>query len=175
MFSRRLAVAGMTALIMAGLSGCSGGTGGTHTSAANHVRTVDDTPAPSPDTVSGLRDEVRHVSAVTTRATRPHLVRRCTDATRRVTHTRRTGSGKRRSVRTWHTTEHYQRCAKVRQGTETYRRVTRPERWCVRLDDVDGNRSHDDTWYRVTRPTYTDALAAHDRARLRFSPLSAGC
>jgi hypothetical protein len=175
MFSRRLAVAGVTALVMAGLGGCSGDTGATHTSAGNHVRTVDDAPAPSPDTVSGLRDEVRHVSALTTRATRPHLVRRCTDATRRVTHTRRTGSGKRRSVRTWYTTEHYQRCRRVRQGTETYRRVTRPEHWCVRLDDVGGKRSRDDIWYRVTHTTYGDASAAHDHARLEFSPLGTGC
>ncbi|MGW4226995.1 hypothetical protein ACWEG1_26450 [Streptomyces bauhiniae] len=36
-------------------------------------------------------------------------------------------------------------------------------------------RTVDDTWYRVPHPTYNDALAAHDRARLRFSPLSTGC
>ncbi|MFF7966506.1 hypothetical protein ACFZC3_14215 [Streptomyces sp. NPDC007903] len=175
MFSRRLAVAGVTALVMAGLGGCSGDAAGAATDGGSHVRTVDGATTPSPDTVSGLRDGVRHVSAVTTKATRPHLVRRCTGATRRVTHTRSTGSGKRRSVRTWYTTEHYQRCGKVRQGTETYRRVTRPEHWCVRLDDVGGNRSHDDVWYRVTHAAYTDALAADDHARLEFSPRGTGC
>ncbi|WP_330234567.1 hypothetical protein [Streptomyces sp. NBC_00566] len=175
MFGRRLAIAGVTALVMAGMGGCSGSDAGAHTGGGDHVSTVNGGTTPSPDTVYGLRDEVRHVSAVTTRATRPHLVRQCTDATRRVKHTRRTGSGKRRSTRNRYTTEHYQRCGKVRHGTETYRRVTRPEHWCVRLDDVGGDRSHDDVWYRVTRTTYGDALGTHDHARLRFTPRGSGC
>ncbi|MEW2134861.1 hypothetical protein [Streptomyces sp. NPDC005435] len=125
--------------------------------------------------MSGLRDAVRHVAAVTTKAARPHLVRRCTSASRRVAHTRRTGSGKRRSVRTWYTTERYRRCGKVRRGTETYRRVLRPEHWCVRLDAVGGDRSRNDVWYRVTRTAYGDALGAHDHARLEFTPRGTGC
>ncbi|MGW5105025.1 hypothetical protein [Streptomyces sp. NPDC004100] len=180
MSATRRATAAATALLIAALGACSPNTpiatpartgGGTHARS-----TVNGAPAtPSPHTVTGLRDAVRHTPAVTTTATRPHLVRRCTTATRQVTHTRRTGSGKRRSVRTWHTTEHYQRCRKVRRGTETYRRTTRPEHWCVRLDAVDGHHTRNDLWYQVTRPTYADALRAHDHTRLEFTPRHTGC
>ncbi|MGW4443942.1 hypothetical protein [Streptomyces sp. NPDC004682] len=176
MFGRRLAAAAATALLTAALGACSGGAVPVHTDSANHARgTAGGATAPSPDTVTGLRDAVRHTPAVTTTATRPHLVRRCTTATRQVTHTRRTGSAKRRSVRTWHTTEHYQRCRKIRRGTETYQRTTRPEHWCVRLDAVDGHHTRNDRWYQVTRPTYADALRAPDHTRLKFTPRHTGC
>ncbi|MGW4199330.1 hypothetical protein [Streptomyces sp. NPDC005004] len=181
MSATRLATTAATALLIAALGACSTSTPTAHTPAApagggNHARgTVAGATAPSRDTVTGLRDAVRHVPAVTTAATRPHLVRRCTTATRQVTHTRRTGSAGRRSVRTWHTTERYQRCRKVRRGTETYRRTTRPEHWCVRLDAVGGHRTRNDLWYQVTRTTYDDALHARDHARLEFTPRHTGC
>lgn len=126
-------------------------------------------------TVHGLRDTVRHVAAKTVRATRPHLVKKCASATRQVKHTARTGSGTSKKTRTWYSTEHYQKCGKVRSGTETYTRVVRQERWCVSLNDVDGDTSRDAVWYQVTRATYNEAAAADRLDPLKFTPVTTGC
>ncbi|MCC5477062.1 hypothetical protein [Streptomyces barringtoniae] len=162
-YGKRLKAAGATAFLLAALAACGGGghAGG----------------SPSPDPVHGLKDTTRHVSRQTTRATRPHLVKRCTTGTHQVRHSSRSGSGRHRRTRTWYTTERYQDCHKVRSGTETYRRETRPERWCVRLDDVNGNRRQDDVWYRVDRLDYNRVLDADDRTRVQFVPLypDTGC
>ena len=168
--TRRLLTAGVTAVLMAALGACaSGGTDeGTQDSVAGYIQ-------PSPETVSGLRDTVRHLSRKTVTDTRAHLVTRCTSATRQVRHTSRSGTGTRRTTRVWYTTEHYQSCKKVRQGTESYRRVVRPERWCVSVDDVNGDRAQDDVWYRVTRETYHQVLAANVQARVEFTPAGSGC
>jgi hypothetical protein len=171
-------VAAVTAVVIAGLGACSGngGSGGSApvgdsgkaagSSSGNN---------PSPDAVFGLRDTVRHVPARTTRATRPHLVKKCTIESHRVRHTSRSGSVKKRRTRTWYTTEQYRSCRKVRRGTETYTRVLRRQRWCVRLDNVGGHASRDDVWYQVTYSTYDKALGAHDHARLKFTPKAPGC
>ncbi|MFF7974612.1 hypothetical protein [Streptomyces sp. NPDC007905] len=184
MFGRRLLVAGVTAVLMAGLGACSGGSGGGDEGTSQVVgaersgtatgQTRPD-PAGEPDTVSGLRDTVRHLSAKTARATRAHLVGKCATGTRRVRHTSSSGTGTRRRTRTWYTTERYRSCGKVRSGTETYRRVVRPEKWCVRLDDVDGDRARDDVWYQVTSATYADALDTDEHARMKFTPSGTGC
>ncbi|MEV6941866.1 hypothetical protein AB0N07_07640 [Streptomyces sp. NPDC051172] len=168
--TRRLLAAGVTAVLMAGLGACRSGVpdDAAQGSVAGHVR-------PSPDTVSGLRDTVRHLSRRTVTDTRAHLVRKCTSATKQVRHTSRSGSGTRRTTRVRYTTEHYRSCRQVRQGTETYRRVVRPERWCVSLDDVNGVKAQDDVWYRVTRETYDRAQAADRHSRVEFAPAGSGC
>jgi hypothetical protein len=172
MFGKRLLVAGATAVLIAGLGACGGGGGargadpGAVTDAGQgSTGTVQEAP-PSPDTVSGRKDSVRHLAAKTTRATRPHLVRKCASATRQVRHTQRTGTGTHRTTRTWYTTERYQSCKKVRSGTETYTRTLRSQRWCVSLDDV---------WYQVTRATYDEAHGADEHARMEFTPSGSGC
>ncbi|MFF7883562.1 hypothetical protein ACH40F_22030 [Streptomyces sp. NPDC020794] len=183
MFGKRLLVAGATAVLIAGLGACGGGGGGgsrgVDPGAVTDVGqssggTVQEAP-PSPDTVSGLRDSVRHLAAKTTRATRPHLARKCTSATRQVRHTQRTGTGTHRTTRTWYTTERYQSCEKVRSGTETYTRTVRPQRWCVSLDNVDGDTARDDVWYQVTPATYGKARHADEHARMEFTPTRTGC
>ncbi|MFF2205604.1 hypothetical protein [Streptomyces sp. NPDC058145] len=181
MFGRHLIVAGVTAVLVAGLVACSGGSGGADggtgyvVGADNSGGAVTGQTPPEPDTVSGRRDTVRHLSVKTARATRPHLVRKCTTGTRRVRHTSSSGTGTRRRTRTWYTTERHQSCRKVRSGTESYRRVVRPEKWCVRLDDVDGDRARDDIWYRVTSAVYDDALGTNEHARMEFTPAGTGC
>ncbi|MCH5670886.1 hypothetical protein [Streptomyces gilvus] len=167
--ARRLLVAGVTALLVAGLAACGGGSGDSGQSGAAKAAQA------SPDGVRGLKDTVRHVSRKTVYATRPHLVRRCRPATRQVRHTSRSGSGTHRTTRVWYTTEHYQSCTQVRKGTERYRRVVRQERWCVSLDDVDGVRTQDDVWYEVDRQTYGQVLDAGDHAPVRFVPAGTGC
>ncbi|MGW0992188.1 hypothetical protein ACWD5V_02525 [Streptomyces sp. NPDC002523] len=178
MFSKRAIVAAVTAVLIAGLSACSGDSGGDGTAPVGNGGKAAGSNAhdnPSPDAVFGLRDTLRHVPARTTRATRPHLVKKCTIESRRVKHTSRSGSGKKRRTRTWYTTEQVRSCRKVRKGTETYTRVLRRERWCVRLDDVGGHASRDDVWYQVTYPAYNKALGADDHARLKFTPKAPGC
>ena len=95
--------------------------------------------------------------------------------TRRTKHTQQTGTGTRKKTRTWYTTKHYQDCKKVRSGTETYTRTVRPQQWCVRLDDVDGDTSQDDLWYQVTHATYDEALAMAEHTRIEFTPAGTGC
>ncbi|MER7394717.1 hypothetical protein ABT381_04280 [Streptomyces sp. NPDC000151] len=170
---QRLIQAGLTALLVAALGACGAGAdghrgsdGGSHGTgkSAQDAR-------PHSDGVTGLRAGVRHVTKKTVKATRPHKVKKCTLATKRVKHTKRSG----RTKKTWYTTERYDKCRKVRQGTETYRRVVRPERWCVKLDDVNGRRGKDDVWYRVTHATYTTALGKDEHDRMRFTPTRTGC
>ncbi|EST29475.1 hypothetical protein [Streptomyces roseochromogenus] len=168
MFGNRLMTAGVTAVLLGALAACGGGHG---TAAAHPGTAAAVTASPSPDPVRGIKDTVRHLTRRTTRATRPRLVRRCTTGTRQVRHTARSGSGSHRRTRTWYTTEHYQNCQKVRSGTETYRKELRPERWCVRLDDVNGDRKRDDVWFRVDRTDYDTANAADAHARVQFIPL----
>ncbi|MEU6476652.1 hypothetical protein ABZ858_07125 [Streptomyces sp. NPDC047017] len=152
MFGNRLRAVAVAAALLAGPAACGS--------------SEDETPDP----VSGLKDTARHVSRQTAQAVRPRLVRKCTTRTRQVRHTSSSGSGKERKTRTWYTTEDYQDCRKVRSGTEMYQEEVQPERWCVRLDDVDGDDSVDDVWYRVTSTDYDQALAADDHARLEFVP-----
>lgn len=180
MFDKRLIMAGVTAVLIATLAACGGGEGdngfddGTDTVQATQPATGTDT-EPTPDTVSGLRDTLRHLPTKTAKATRPHLVQKCTTASHQVRHTSTTGTGTRKKTRTWYTTEQSRTCKKVRSGTERYTRVVRAERWCVRLDNVDGDKTADDVWYQVTRSTYDEAVAADEHARLEFTPTASGC
>ncbi|MEU2366618.1 hypothetical protein AB0O47_35990 [Streptomyces noursei] len=170
----RLVRAGMVVLLVGGLGACSGGTNGAASgpgSGGHGTATGTQGALPHPDGVSGLRAGVRHLTRQTTAATRPHRVTTCTPATRQVKHTKRSG----RTKKTWYTTEHYQDCHQTTRGTESYRRVIRPERWCVKLDDVNGDPKKDAVWYRVTSATYHQALGADDHARLRFTPTGTGC
>ncbi|MFJ5306598.1 hypothetical protein [Streptomyces sp. NPDC088350] len=178
MFNKRLITAGLTALLIGALGACGGGSGGDTSSASGDSQSSASTarePAPTPDTVTGLRNSVRHLAKKTTRATRPHTVTKCTPATKRVRHTSSSGTGTKKKTRTWYTTERYRKCAKVHSGTETYTRVVRRERWCVSLDDVGGDTAKDGVWYRVTRSAYDEARTADEHARVEFTPTGTGC
>ncbi|MEU9344477.1 hypothetical protein AB0D74_25100 [Streptomyces sp. NPDC048278] len=199
MFGKRLIVSGAIAILIGALGACSGGTDANGNGVDNGVTYGQDdtgtgtgagtgsgtgsgsgsgsggTASAQDDTVRGLKDSVRHIAAKTTRATRPRLVKKCTTATRRVRHSSSSGTGSRRRTRTWYTTERYRSCTRVRRGTETYRKTVRTEKWCVELDDVNGDKRRDDVWYRVDRTVYGDALAADGHARLEFSPVADGC
>ncbi|MBW8798090.1 MAG: hypothetical protein JF597_32240 [Streptomyces sp.] len=197
MFGKRLIVSTAIAILIGTLGACSGGgdgngvddgvtygQDGTNTGTDTGTNPGTDTgtgngsagtPSAQDDTVRGLKDTVRHVTARTTRATRPRLVKKCSTATRRVRHTSSSGSGSKRRTRTWYTTERYRSCTKVHRGTETYRKTVRTEKWCVELDDVNGDRGRDDVWYQVSSSVYADALAADDHARLEFAATREGC
>ncbi|WP_328552336.1 MULTISPECIES: hypothetical protein [unclassified Streptomyces] len=182
---KRLVTAAMTAVLIAGLGACGGGdvhdegkghsVGGGQVGGSAAEKSRPGATATAGATVFGLREEVRHLAARTVRATRPHMTKKCTTTTRRVKHTSRTGSGTKRRTRTWYSTEHSQVCRKVRSGTETYRRVVRPERWCVSLDDLDGDATRDDVWFQVSRTTYVAAIGTDRHARVDFTPRRRGC
>lgn len=154
-------VAGLTMVLMAGLGACGSGSGqgdgpspvSGNSSGGQYDSGDDDDRATPPETaaVTGLRDAVRHVSRKTTKVTRPHMVRKCTSSK---------GSRK---------------CRNVRSGTETHTRVVRQERWCVSLNDVDGDAKRDAVWYQVTRVTYDEAAAADRLAPMKFTPEATGC
>ncbi|WP_405988516.1 hypothetical protein [Streptomyces sp. NBC_00986] len=181
MFTKRLIAGGLTALLIGALSACGGGSGSDNTtrSASGEGQSSSSTTAPkaqpSPDTVTGLRDSVRHLARQTAKGTRPHTVTQCASASKKVRHTSSSGSGSKKKTRTWYTTEQYRKCSKVRSGTETYTRIVRQERWCVSLDDVGGDTGKDDVWYQVTRAAYDEARIADEHARVELTPTGSGC
>ncbi|MFF3058216.1 hypothetical protein [Streptomyces sp. NPDC057909] len=132
-------------------------------------------PSPPDRTVSGLRDDTRHITRKTTTGTRPRMVKRCTSRVRRVKHTSTSGTGRRKRTRTWYTNDSYKDCEKVQQGTTRYTRVVRRARWCVELDNVGGNSTKDDVWYEVESDVYRRATELKEGARLSFTPLRKGC
>ncbi|MDX2543087.1 hypothetical protein ACOT81_22885 [Streptomyces sp. WI04-05B] len=181
---KRLMVAGLTMVLVAGLGACGGGndtsrgssaSGNNGSGSGKYDNGSAPQPTQEPTTVSGLRGNVRHITRKTVKATRPHLVKKCALATEKVKHTSRTGTGSKKKTRTWYTTESSQTCTKVRSGTETYTRVVRQERWCVSLDDVNGDKTKDAVWFQVTHATYNEAVAADRLAPLKFDPRSTGC
>ncbi|MER5385718.1 hypothetical protein ABT040_36655 [Streptomyces sp. NPDC002688] len=183
---KQLVTAAVTAVLIAGLGACSSGSDlqdeGTDYSVDVDQDGGSVAEEPQPDTattadtnVFGLRDEVRHVAARTTRATRPHMTKKCTTSTRRVKHTTSTGSGTKRRTRTWYSTEQSKSCKQVRSGTETYRRVVRPEQWCVSLDNLGGDAKRDDVWYQVSKTTYDAAIGTDEHARMTLTPTGSGC
>ncbi|MFF1258525.1 MULTISPECIES: hypothetical protein [unclassified Streptomyces] len=169
---QRPALAGLTLMLVAVLSACGGGAdkGDGHGGGKGGGYSK-----PHSDQVRGLYDAVRHLPRKTVKGTRAHMVKECDPATRKVKHTSRSGSGKRKTTRTWYTTERYKQCHKVRKGSETYTRVVRTERWCVRLDDVNGKRAKDDLWFRVSHATYSDVHGKDEHARVKFEPRARGC
>ncbi|WP_416955492.1 hypothetical protein [Streptomyces sp. Agncl-13] len=181
MFTKQLIVGGLTALLIGALSACGGGSGsGDSARSASGVgqsgsSSTAPTARPTPDTVTGLRDSVRHLARQTTKGTRPHTVTKCSSATKKIRHTSSSGSGAKKKTRTWTTTERYRKCSKMRSGTETYTRIVRAERWCVSLDDVGGDTGRDDVWYQVTRAVYDEVRTADDHVRVEFAPAGTGC
>ncbi|MFJ8822811.1 hypothetical protein ACIREE_13615 [Streptomyces sp. NPDC102467] len=173
-WKRRPVLAGLTMVLVTALAACGGGSDKESSAQAGSAKgggSYADQHEDRPVKVAGLRDSVRHVGRKTARSTRPHLVKKCATDTRKVKHTRRSKG----RTKTWYATEKHQDCKKVRKGTETYTRVVRQERYCVRLDDVNGKPRKDDVWYRVRPATYSEVNGADDRAKVTFEPVAQGC
>ncbi|GAA2302769.1 hypothetical protein OKJ48_35645 [Streptomyces kunmingensis] len=173
-WKRRPALAGLTMVLVTVLVACGGGADKGSSAHAGPAKGEDSSAAQREDRpveIAGVRDSVRHVTRRTTKGTRPHLVKKCATDTRKVKHTRRSKG----RTKTWYSTERHQDCKKVRKGTETYTRVVRQERWCVRLDDVNGKPAKDDVWYRVRPATYSEVNEADARAKVTFEPIEQGC
>ncbi|MFG3144731.1 hypothetical protein [Streptomyces sp. NPDC048243] len=183
---KRCVTAAVVAVLISGLGACGSGSdvrdagtagpAGVDQGSGSGAEKSRPNPATTTDAiVFGLRDEIRHLAARTTRATRPHMTRKCTTATRRVKHTKSSGSGTKRRTRTWYSTERSKTCRQIRSGSETYTRVVRPERWCVSLDDLGGHAKQDDVWYQVSRATYDAAVRTDKAVRMQFTPERRGC
>ncbi|WP_019061521.1 hypothetical protein [Streptomyces prunicolor] len=164
---RQMLLSGVALIVSVGLSAC-GPASGTHRG---------DTPAEArhADTVSGLRDDVRHITRKATPAVRPRMVNRCTTTTKKIKHTSRTRTGKRTLTSTWYENRPITTCRKVRNGTESHTRVARRERWCVELDAVNGDQRRRDVWFQVTHAAYTKALAVREGDSIKFTPVANGC
>ncbi|MEV1019493.1 hypothetical protein [Streptomyces sp. NPDC050264] len=170
----RPALAGLTMVLVTVLAACGGSSDKGASAQAGSAKggsSYADQHEDKPVEVAGLRDSVRHVSRKTARSTRPHLVQKCATDTVKVKHIRRSKG----RTKTWYTTSKHQECKKVRKGSETYTRVVRQERWCVRLDDVNGKPRKDDVWYRVRPATYSEVNQADARAKVTFEPVAQGC
>ncbi|WP_406429117.1 hypothetical protein [Streptomyces sp. NBC_01589] len=173
----------LAAVLLAALLTACGGSDGPSSPGSHAVPTgpagsgvVDGTvPSPPDRTVSGLRDDIRHITRKTTTGTRPRMVKRCTSRVRRVKHTSTSGTGRRKRTRIWYTDDSYKDCKKVQQGTTRYTRVVRRARWCVELDNVGGNSTADDVWYEVESDVYRRATQLKEGAKLSFTPLRKGC
>lgn len=127
------------------------------------------------DKVTGMRDDVHHVTQKIGPATRPHMISICKNRTKRVPHTSTSRTKTGTTTRTWTTTETVRDCHREQRGVENYTRITRSERWCVELDNVNGKKRRDDVWFQVDPRTYATALAADEGQKLTFTPRSTGC
>ncbi|MBO1330902.1 hypothetical protein J3486_06465 [Streptomyces sp. VRA16 Mangrove soil] len=171
-------------VLVAALAACGGGSDGSGSvhgggrAGGSYAARQDERPTK----VTGLRDTERHITRRTTRASRPHYVKKCETDTRKVKHTKRSKG----RTRTWYTTTTERDCHKVRSGTETYTRVLRRERWCVRLDDVHRkpakspensakSTGKDNVWFRVPAAEYSKVHGADARAKVTIEPTGKGC
>lgn len=107
-----------------------------------------------PSEVTGTRDDVRKVAAVKEKSHQERTSKR--ECTRRV-------NGSCKSYKT------------VKGWKKVIDRHAKPARYCVELDDVNGDAGKDDVWYTVRQDDYTKALFRAEDAGLKFTPLHEGC
>lgn len=107
-----------------------------------------------PSEVRGTRDDVRKIAAVKEKSHKEQTsTRQCT----------RKVNGKCKSY-------------KIVKGWKTViDRHAKPARYCVELDNVNGDAGKDDVWYTVGQADYTKALFKAEDAGLKFTPLHSGC
>lgn len=113
-----------------------------------------DASAPAQKSVTGLRDDVKHIKAVTKRVQEQKYKRVCTNTVKGVC----------------------KKYEKVKDGLpRTVTKEVAPEAWCVELDDVNGSTSDDDVWYATSHAVYLKALGKDEGEKLKFKPLHGGC
>lgn len=109
-----------------------------------------------PSEVSGSRDDVRKIAAVKEKSHREKKTKRVCASKNK--------SGSCKSYKT------------VPDGwKKVIDRHARPARYCVELDNVNGDAGKDDVWYTVQQADYTKALFKAEDAGLKFTPLHDGC
>lgn len=109
-----------------------------------------------PSEVSGTRDDVRKVAAVK-------------EVSHKEKKTKRVCASKKKDGS----------CKSYKTVPDGWKKVVdkpgKPARWCVELDDVNGDAGKDDVWYTVRQDDYTKALFKAEDAGLKFTPLREGC
>lgn len=165
MDKRTVAVGGVTALAL-GVIGCSGSH---HTS------------------VSGNRDDVKHKSAVRQIASRPTYRTDCASARSAAYIVKKPAPSRpkapapkafkpNKAPKVVPPVPKTSRCHKVKTGTESYWREISADKWCVELDNVNGNKSADDRWFTVTETTYNTWATRHEGDRVtKMQYLRTGC
>lgn len=112
---------------------------------------------------SGLRDDVKHTAYKAGKPAKTH--------TKTTTGTKRqcTGTGTKRVCTT---------VPDVKTETVTDRPAVpaKPAKWCVELDDVNGNQDDDDQWFTVTSGVYADQVTKNEGAKVTdMKYLHKGC
>lgn len=123
-------------------------------------------------TVNGNRDDTRYLTEISHPATRWEDVTRNKCVTKYRTSTT-TFNGKITTRRT-----PYSECRSVVIGHHqiAYRQVTRPAKWCVELDNVNGDTDADDRWYTVTSSVYYSVNPKRDGSKvIKMAYLNVGC
>lgn len=158
--NRNAVTAGISAILLLGLVGCSAGSSG------------DD------NRVFGRLDDVKHIKAskaVTKPSTRTVVDYERTCSMKPVV--KSSGSGKTR--RTW--TETKQDCNRTRVGSHqvAYTKVVKPAkpaRWCVELDNVNRDSNADDQWFTVDALVYNKWADRREGSKVKRMPyLRKGC
>jgi hypothetical protein len=147
--NKRAVAAGIGATLALGLVGCSSGS----------------------SSVKGNRDDVRHVTKQTHTATRTVAIKGQKCGTKSVKHSSGTGKNK----RTWTTNDRVCKSVTTGHRQESYQKVTRPEAYCVEVDNVNGKSTRDDRWYTVTSTVYFKMANKHEGDKVKFSYLHTGC
>lgn len=62
-----------------------------------------------------------------------------------------------------------------KSGKITTTVVDKPAKWCVELDDVNGDKTADDRWFRVDSGTHQLAVEIGEGAPIRFTPQANNC
>jgi len=80
-------------------------------------------------------------------------------------------------TRTCTTSKGVTKCRKVKTGTrpETKNVLKKAEKWCVELDNVNGDQSADDRWFKVDAGTHQLASEMVEGTSIKFTPLAEGC
>lgn len=129
--NKRAVAAGVGTMLALGLVGCSGGSGGK---------------------VSGLRDDVKHKSAISEQSHTKQVAK--TKSTKSCS-----GTGKKKTCTT----------STRPDGTKTVKVIDRhakPALYCVELDNVNGNKDDDDRWYEVTSSVYYKMADKNEGAKV---------
>lgn len=112
--------------------------------------------------VSGLRDDVKFVGGSYKTKTRPTYKTECKLKTRN------------KMVNGKNQVETYNDCNKVKNGTETYQDFD-PTKWCVELDNLNGDTADDDRWFTVSQGAYDAASEAAEGSQIKFEYVRQGC
>lgn len=118
--------------------------------------------------VEGLRDDLKYLAPIYVTTHQPVTRRDCTTTVE----TRTTFVNGKATTKTVPVTK----CKDVNTGqTRQVTTMTKQPKWCVELDNVNGDQSADDQWYRVDQGTHQLASETTEGKSIKFTPIGQGC